>query len=89
MRKVHQSAPVTRMALELLQQVFGDDVAVSSRELKQLQRFHVRQLGTESQRDEDCPGNVQRNIHRDQMQQLLHVLRNQKVREFPLGCGRP
>ena len=89
MRKVHQSAPVTRMAPELLQQVFGDDVAVSSRELKQVQHFHVRRLGTESQRDVDCPGNVQRNIHRAQMQQLLRGLRNQKVLEFLLGCGQP
>ena len=89
MRKVHQSGPVTRMALELLQQVFGDDVAVSSRELKRLLRFHVRRLGTESQRDVDCPGNVQRNIHRAQMQLLLRGLRNQKVLEFLLGCGQP
>ena len=89
MRKAHQSAPVTRMAPELLQQVSGDDVAASSHELKQLQHFHVRQLGTESQRGVDCLSNVQRNIHRDQMQLLLRGLLNQKVLEFLLGCGQP
>ena len=76
------------MVLALLLQVFGDVVEVSSRESKQSQHFHVRQLGTESQRDVDCLGNVQRNIHRDQKQQLLRVLRNQITLEFLLDCGQ-